>query len=692
MSYGATARVAVLIAFAWAVTTNTQGLFAQNAFEVNKIVSPGVVLLKNEEGQGTGMVLDRTGLILTNAHVVSSPLPFECRAEVRIGDKTERKIFKKVKIIAFHQSFDMALVRIDPKEHSGLLTPVRLCPKKSEAGIDVIAIGNPGAGGAEVELSGSITKGILSGVDREYEGAKYFQTDAAINPGNSGGPLCNLQGEVIGMNTLVFRRNNSGGIQGIGFALPLYDLKTEEFVPLSKRKTDKNDIEQILAEVDLITKKIAELREQEGDTSPNVMRGTQLAMFLLTQALSQDPVNPTLYFKSGQLLRQLKNEKASRASTNFLLQSIALDPWGNQSPLYYRELGRAYRFIQEWDKAFATWKEGQSKFPEVGFLWDDLANYHFAHEQNYLEAAKAAWLAQQCPTGITAERKAAMQKMLETCQAKLKSKENEAQTLAEFISNGPDEIVKYKAAAETGRKASKTYLNESFSKLAVASSFADQNEKQDLTIKDDYRLQKPGTTATAVKPSTTTNSGTSSEAKTEFKPIPGSEDLLAGMRTDQDAVKGSWKLEKGVLMSGGVNAGIIKLPTNVPQQYDISMVVERKSGTKDLVIGFVRGEQQSAFFVDRDKLSGPNPDDRRGSYKGELLKVDTPTTVIIKVRQAGVQVLVDNAQIFLHRGEGGFDAVGPDWDPNEAGTLFLGTNATRFNIHKLYLTTYPYPK
>ncbi len=87
---------------------------------------------------------------------------------------------------------------------------------KLEIGDWVIAIGNP------FELETTVSAGIISGKGRELGSirrAKFLQTDAAINPGNSGGPLVNLAGEVVGINTAI--ASNSGGYQGVGFAIPI---------------------------------------------------------------------------------------------------------------------------------------------------------------------------------------------------------------------------------------------------------------------------------------------------------------------------------------------------------------------------------------------------------------------------------------------------------------------------------------
>ena len=110
---------------------------------------------------------------------------------------------------------DLAVIKIDPKS---TLTPVTIGNSDAvQVGDWAVAIGSP------FGLEASVTAGIVSATGRDIAGAQTFQrfiqTDAAINPGNSGGPLLNIRGEVIGVNTMI--ATQTGGYQGIGFALPM---------------------------------------------------------------------------------------------------------------------------------------------------------------------------------------------------------------------------------------------------------------------------------------------------------------------------------------------------------------------------------------------------------------------------------------------------------------------------------------
>jgi serine protease Do len=157
-------------------------------------------------GVGSGVIVDSAGIVLTNNHVVEGA----DEVTVELADGREFK----AKEIKTDPDSDLAVVKLaDAKD----LPTARLGDSdKLDTGDWVIAIGNP------FELETTVSAGIISGKGRELGSirrAKFLQTDAAINPGNSGGPLVNLAGEVVGINTAI--ASNSGGYQGIGFAIPI---------------------------------------------------------------------------------------------------------------------------------------------------------------------------------------------------------------------------------------------------------------------------------------------------------------------------------------------------------------------------------------------------------------------------------------------------------------------------------------
>jgi serine protease Do len=157
-------------------------------------------------GTGSGVIIDPSGIILTNNHVVEGA----GEVTVRLHDGRE---FEATDIKTDPQT-DLAVVRI---KGAGTLPAARMGDSNAlEIGDWVIAVGNP------FGLDSTVSAGIISGKGRELgagQRTRFLQTDAAINPGNSGGPLVNLDGEVIGINTAI--ASNSGGYQGIGFAIPI---------------------------------------------------------------------------------------------------------------------------------------------------------------------------------------------------------------------------------------------------------------------------------------------------------------------------------------------------------------------------------------------------------------------------------------------------------------------------------------
>jgi serine protease Do len=165
----------------------------------------GHPMIPRQQGVGSGVIIDPSGIILTNAHVVDD-------ADEVTVELSDGRQFKASDIKTDDQT-DLAVVRIKAE---GSLPAAQLGDSsKLDIGDWVIAVGNP------FELEHTVSAGIISGLRRTLPSGKraeYLQTDAAINPGNSGGPLVNLKGEVVGINTAI--ASSSGGYQGVGFAIP----------------------------------------------------------------------------------------------------------------------------------------------------------------------------------------------------------------------------------------------------------------------------------------------------------------------------------------------------------------------------------------------------------------------------------------------------------------------------------------
>jgi serine protease Do len=163
---------------------------------------------------GSGIVIDASGVILTNHHVIEQA----GTVTVRFGDGREAKATE----IKADARSDLAILRIP------VTTPLKAARMGDSSSLQigdwVIAIGSP------FELETTVSAGIISGLisgpigshgrgPHEMQRGRLLQTDAAINPGNSGGPLVNLDGQVVGINMAI--ASNSGGYQGIGFAIPV---------------------------------------------------------------------------------------------------------------------------------------------------------------------------------------------------------------------------------------------------------------------------------------------------------------------------------------------------------------------------------------------------------------------------------------------------------------------------------------
>jgi serine protease Do len=156
-------------------------------------------------GVGSGFVVDKDGLVLTNAHVVAGA----DEVVVKLTDQREYR----AKVLGSDAATDVAVLKIDAKD----LPVVQVGdPARTRVGDWVVAIGTP------YGLDNTVTSGIVSAKSRALPGdsvVPFIQTDAAVNPGNSGGPLFNAQGEVIGINSQIFSR--TGGFQGVAFAIPI---------------------------------------------------------------------------------------------------------------------------------------------------------------------------------------------------------------------------------------------------------------------------------------------------------------------------------------------------------------------------------------------------------------------------------------------------------------------------------------
>ena len=192
-------------------TLSARDIYRQAASSVAFITARG------DQGgaTGTGFVVDPSGLIVTNNHVIDG----SNAVTVKFGSGKPQT----AKVVGTDPSTDLALLKVDTG--GGKLTPLKLADSsKVQIGDATFAIGNP------FGLEDTLTTGVISATERDISAPNGFsisgvlQTDAALNPGNSGGPLLNAQGQVIGVNSQIETGGNGGSGQGsntgVGFAIP----------------------------------------------------------------------------------------------------------------------------------------------------------------------------------------------------------------------------------------------------------------------------------------------------------------------------------------------------------------------------------------------------------------------------------------------------------------------------------------
>ncbi|MCL2089309.1 MAG: trypsin-like peptidase domain-containing protein [Oscillospiraceae bacterium] len=168
-------------------------------------------------GQGSGVIMSEDGYIITNAHLLfldERQTMVATRIKVVLHDGTEYE----AEIKGIDVRTDLAVIKVAAKN---LPYPEFGNSEDLKVGESVMAIGNPGG----LDLAGSVTQGIISGLNRNIGGGystTFIQTDAAINPGNSGGPLVNKFGQVIGINS---SKIVASAYEGLGFAIPITEAE-----------------------------------------------------------------------------------------------------------------------------------------------------------------------------------------------------------------------------------------------------------------------------------------------------------------------------------------------------------------------------------------------------------------------------------------------------------------------------------
>jgi len=175
-----------------------------------RIIGPSVIKVSTPSGLGSGVIINKDGYAITNAHVVQGETMLKATVWFPERDGTLRRVIvDDVELVALNNHLDLALIRIPhPEKGEFTFSPIQR-EESLEPGQQVFAIGNP------LGLERTLTQGVISTSQRSFNGLTYIQTDAPINPGNSGGPLFNSRGEVIGITNMGIL-----GGEALGFAIP----------------------------------------------------------------------------------------------------------------------------------------------------------------------------------------------------------------------------------------------------------------------------------------------------------------------------------------------------------------------------------------------------------------------------------------------------------------------------------------
>jgi len=185
------------------------GLPERTPSDLAKRFGEAVIQVSTPSGLGSGFIIHPEGYAITNAHVIQG----ERRLKATVYETGElefrRRIIEDVEIIAVNDHVDLALIKMEHPDGRSFPVVYLQGAETLESGQEVFAIGSP------LGLERTLSTGVVSTTQRNFQGLTYVQTTAEINPGNSGGPLFNSRGEVIGVI-------NMGALfaDGVGFAIP----------------------------------------------------------------------------------------------------------------------------------------------------------------------------------------------------------------------------------------------------------------------------------------------------------------------------------------------------------------------------------------------------------------------------------------------------------------------------------------
>jgi len=192
----------------------TGALRSKPVKELVQTYGEAVISIETPSGKGSGFVLNDDGYAVTNNHVIEGETRISAVLYQNVSNGLARRRIENVEIVALNPFVDLALLKLPPQKDLKLGHVVLGSLEDLNAGDGVFAVGNP------LGLERSVSQGIVSTRNRNFQGLIYLQTDAAINPGNSGGPLFNLRGEVIGVTNMKATQGDN-----LGFAIPINYVK-----------------------------------------------------------------------------------------------------------------------------------------------------------------------------------------------------------------------------------------------------------------------------------------------------------------------------------------------------------------------------------------------------------------------------------------------------------------------------------
>ena len=214
-------------------------------------------------GSGSGSIIDQRGYVITNVHVIENA----SRIYISLYDGTQYE----GTVVGQDSDSDIAVIKFNPPAGTILKTISFGDSKSLKVGQKVIAIGNP------FGLERTMTTGIVSGLGRPIQNSNntiirdMIQTDTAINPGNSGGPLLNTQGQMIGINTMIY--SSSGNSAGVGFAVPSETARRVANELIQHGKVNRGAIQAKMIQLNSIIVRYANLDVSSGLLVSEVMAG-----------------------------------------------------------------------------------------------------------------------------------------------------------------------------------------------------------------------------------------------------------------------------------------------------------------------------------------------------------------------------------------------------------------------------------